>query len=89
MSIFIHLKGGVPGPVRGWGLPQCLVGYHRPPPVNRMTNRCNNITLATTSLRPVKIQLNYNSVLYLVRVERYFKYQNVVFLHYHLRYVIP
>ena len=28
-----------------------------PPPVNRMTNRCKNITLATTSLRPViKIQ---------------------------------
>ena len=26
-----------------------------PPPVNRMTNRCKNITLATTSLRPVKI----------------------------------
>ena len=24
------------------------------PPVNRMTNRCKNITLATTSLRPVK-----------------------------------
>ena len=24
-----------------------------PPPVNRMTNRCKNITLATTSLRPV------------------------------------
>ena len=23
------------------------------PPVNRMTNRCKNITLATTSLRPV------------------------------------
>ena len=25
------------------------------PPVNRMTDRCKNITLATTSLRPVKI----------------------------------
>ena len=42
----------------GGGLPQCLVGYHppgpgTPPPVNRMTNRCKNITLATTSLRPV------------------------------------
>ena len=24
-----------------------------PPPVNRMTDRCKNITLATTSLRPV------------------------------------
>ena len=36
------------------GLPQYLVGYHHPPPpVNRMTNRCKNITLATTSSRPV------------------------------------
>ena len=26
-----------------------------PPTVNRMTNRCKNITLATTSLRPVNI----------------------------------
>ena len=25
------------------------------PPVNRMTDRCKNITLATTSLRPVTI----------------------------------
>ena len=29
-----------------------------PPPVNRMTNRCKNITLATTSLRPVIIAIN-------------------------------
>ena len=55
----------VRGCVCAWswgGLPQCLVGYHphppwtrhtNPPPVNRMTNRCKNITLATTSLRPV------------------------------------
>ena len=28
--------------------------WRHPPPVNRMTNRCKNITLATTSLRPVK-----------------------------------
>ena len=38
----------------------CLVrgGWWYPsmhPPVNRMTNRCKNITLATTSLRPVII----------------------------------
>ena len=52
--------GGVSGPGRGvcaWlggVLPQCLVGYHTPP-VNRMTDRCKNITLATTLLRPVKI----------------------------------
>ena len=32
--------GGVPGQV--------------PPPVNRMTDRCKNITLAKTSFRPVK-----------------------------------
>ena len=25
----------------------------RPPPVNRMTDRCKNITLAKTSFRPV------------------------------------
>ena len=56
--------GGLPGPGGclpgpGGGLPQCMLGYHPPgtrqtPPVNRMTNRCKNITLATTSLRPVK-----------------------------------
>ena len=34
-------RGGVPGQV--------------PPPVNRMTNRCKNITLAKTSFRPVKM----------------------------------
>ena len=50
------VRGGVPGPggylVRGvpaWG------GLSLPdtPPVNRMTNRCKNITLAKTSFRPV------------------------------------
>ena len=42
--------GLVPG---GCGIP----AYPRqtPPPLNRMTDRCKNITLATTSLRPVKI----------------------------------
>ena len=30
-----------------------------PPPVNRMTDRCKNITLATTSLRPVTIYICY------------------------------
>ena len=29
-----------------------------PPPVNRITHTCKNITLATTSLRPVKIYRN-------------------------------
>ena len=58
--------GGVPGP-RGvyLVLGGCtwfqggvyLVRYS--PPVNRMTNRCKNITLAKTSFRPVNI-LNWN-----------------------------
>ena len=34
------------------GIPACIAA--EPPPVNGMTNRCKNITLATTSLRPVK-----------------------------------
>ena len=38
----------------GW-YPSMHWGRH--PPVNRMTNRCKNITLATTSLRPVKMTL--------------------------------
>ena len=46
------LLGGclLPG---GSGIPACTEADT--PPVNRMTNRCKNITLATTSLRPVKI----------------------------------
>ena len=49
----------LPGGCLLWAgcLPQCMLGYHTPgadnPPVNRMTNRCKNITLATTSLRLV------------------------------------
>ena len=35
------------------GIPACTEAD--PPPVNRMTNRCKNITLATTLLQPVKI----------------------------------
>ena len=35
------------------GIPACTEADT--PPVNRMTNRCKNITLATTSLPPVKI----------------------------------
>ena len=62
------LLGGVysGGLLRGgcllWGVsaPGGVVWYpsmhwsRQPPSVNRMTNRCKNITLATTSLRPVK-----------------------------------
>ena len=42
-----------------WGVSGLGVWYpsmhwgRHPPPVNRMTNRCKNITLATTLLRPV------------------------------------
>ena len=43
----VSVPGGGWHPSMHWGRP--------PPPVNRMTNRCKNITLATTSLRPVKI----------------------------------
>ena len=35
----------------GVGIPACIEA--EPPPVNRMTNTCKNITLTTTSLRPV------------------------------------
>ena len=51
-------QGGVPGP---GGVPRPGGVYLVPgqvlPPVNRMTNRCKNITLAKTSFRPVKILL--------------------------------
>ena len=42
-------RGVLPGGVSAWsgGVLQ------RPPPVNRITDTCKNITLATTSLRPV------------------------------------
>ena len=43
-GVLLGLGGGVPGP-RG------VSGD--PPPVNRITDTCKNITLATTSLRPV------------------------------------
>ena len=53
--------GGVLPPRWGWGSPcrvggLCLVpggGSPETPPVNRITDTCKNITLATTSLRPV------------------------------------
>ena len=60
------MPGGVPGP--GWGcawsqggawsggvdgIPACTEAD--PSPVNRITHTSKNITLATTSLRPVKI----------------------------------
>ena len=55
------LPGGMPG-LGGLSAPGGSVSQHalrqNPPPVNRMTNRCKNITLATTSLRPVIKCLN-------------------------------
>ena len=53
---------GVPGPGGGGRLLRgvCLSALWdtTTPPVNRMTNRCKNITLATTSLRPVITRSN-------------------------------
>ena len=52
-------EGGVcSGGCRVWGVSGpgvfCQHALRQTPlPVNRMTNRCKNITLATTSLRPV------------------------------------
>ena len=46
---------GVSAP-RGYQLPSGVVSQHalrQTPPMYRMTDRCKNITLATTSLRPV------------------------------------
>ena len=51
----VSLWGGGDLPARG-GSP-CL----ETPPVNRITHTCKNITLATTSLRPVKTRLKSDS----------------------------
>ena len=56
----VSLAGGVGGcsPWQGgFSLAGGVLPTGAPPPVNRMTNRCKNITLATTSLRPVKMFL--------------------------------
>ena len=57
--------GGVlPGGVcasRGGGIPACIEA-EPPPPVNRITDTSKNITLATTSLRPVNIYKVMNFV---------------------------
>ena len=44
--------GVVSGPGRS-GRGGAVPGQILPPPVNRMTHTCKNITLATTSFRPV------------------------------------
>ena len=52
-------RGGARGVCRGGGIPACT---EADPPVNRITDRCKNITLATTSLRPViKLGRKYNA----------------------------
>ena len=43
--------------VPGGGLPGRGGSPETPPPVDRITDTCKNITLATTSLRPVKMAL--------------------------------
>ena len=53
------VQGGlVPGGVWSSG----GVCWSETPPVNRMTNRCKNITLAKTSFRPVKITVAWRMV---------------------------
>ena len=49
---YLFLGGGV---CSQGGIPACTEADT--PLVNRMTNRCKNITLATTSLRPVKTHM--------------------------------
>ena len=54
---------GVCFPGEGGVLPGGYPSIHwgrSPPPVNRMTDRCKNITLATTSLRPVKTAFSFS-----------------------------
>ena len=46
----------------GW-YPSMHWGRHPTPPVNRMTNSSKNITLATTSLRPVKMSHTNRTIL--------------------------
>ena len=48
-------SGVVPGGCLVLGGEGVSAGQESPPPVNRMTNRCKNITLAKTSFRPVII----------------------------------
>ena len=59
--------GGVSA-LGGVSAPGGMVSQHAPRqtplPVNRMTDRCKNITLATTSLRPVKITLEIAFVIF-------------------------
>ena len=53
-GVLLGPGGGLPGPGGGLLAP-CYLVSGEPPPVNRITDTCKNITLATTSLRPVTI----------------------------------
>ena len=52
-----HVCSGGVSASGGCGIPACTEADT--PLVNKMTKRCKNITLATTSLRPVKICVPY------------------------------
>ena len=52
---FSLLGGGLPGPGGGGSAWSRGGPARRTPPVDRITDTCKTITLATTSLRPVKI----------------------------------
>ena len=56
--VAISLAGGV-SLAGGW-VSQHALKQTPPPPMNRMTDRCKNITLATTSLRPVITEYHFN-----------------------------
>ena len=54
----------------GCGIPTCTGAYNPPPRGDRITDACKNITLATTSLRPViksnqKISIDLNCCIFL------------------------
>ena len=82
------LEGGVPawrgGCLPGWGVPAWMGGVPGacppqkfggpPPPVDRMTHACENITLAKTSFRPVKM---------------FFCLYNYSLQHLHLKQIVP
>ena len=63
VSVLGGLLWGVSAPEGGGGIPTCT--ETDTPPVNRITNRCKNITLATTSLQPVNISAKHAALLVL------------------------
>ena len=48
-------RGGLPGGVSAWG--GCLPGRCTPPPVDRMTDACENITFSQLLSRTVTIEV--------------------------------